>query len=113
MIKVGLNCDRKDLYDRINRRVDKMFEDGLEQEAIQLHPFSQLNPLNTVGYRELFEYFEGKISIEQAREKIKANSRKYARKQLTWFRRDPEITWFSPNMQDEIIEFIKVSLKEL
>lgn len=106
IIKVGLNCDRKVLYDRINQRVEKMFEEGLENEAIRLYPFRQLNSLNTVGYRELFDYFDGKINLAEAREKIKANSRKYARKQLTWFRRDPEITWFSPEMKDEIIAFV-------
>ncbi len=111
MLKIGLNCDREILYNRINQRVDTMFEDGLEKEATLLHPFSQLNSLNTVGYRELFEYFNGTITLEQAKEKIKANSRKYARKQLTWFRRDPEITWFTPGMKDEIIAFVNDQLK--
>ena len=111
IIKLGLNCDREVLYHRINQRVDKMFEEGLENEVNHLQPFSQLNSLNTVGYRELFEYFDGKITLEQAKEKIKANSRKYARKQLTWFRRDPEITWFTPGMKDEIIAFISERLK--
>ena len=106
IIKLGLNCEREVLYKRINQRVDKMFEEGLEKEVNHLQPFSQLNSLNTVGYRELFEYFDGKITLEQAKEKIKANSRKYARKQLTWFRRDPEINWFTPDMKDEIIAFI-------
>ena len=107
ILKIGLNCDRELLYERINQRVDKMFEEGLEKEANNLQPFCQLNSLNTVGYRELFEYFEGKITLEQS----KANSRKYARKQLTWFRRDPEITWFTPDMKDEIITFIDEQLK--
>ena len=111
ILKIGLNCDRELLYERINQRVDKMFEEGLEKEANNLQPFCQLNSLNTVGYRELFEYFEGKITLEQSKEKIKANSRKYARKQLTWFRRDPEITWFTPDMKDEIITFIDEQLK--
>lgn len=111
IIKLGLNCEREVLYERINRRVDKMFAEGLENEVFHLQPFSQLNSLNTVGYRELFEYFDGKITLEQAKEKIKANSRKYARKQLTWFRRDPEITWFTPVMKDEIIAFINEQVK--
>jgi len=111
ILKIGLNCDREQLYERINQRVDKMFEVGLEQEVNRLQSFSHLNSLNTVGYRELFEYFEGKITLEQAKEKIKANSRKYARKQLTWFRRDPEITWFTPVMKEEIIAFIREELK--
>ncbi|HEY3390080.1 MAG TPA: tRNA (adenosine(37)-N6)-dimethylallyltransferase MiaA [Prolixibacteraceae bacterium] len=105
IIKLGLNLDREVLYNRINQRVDAMFSEGLEEEAIGLYPFRQLNSLNTVGYRELFDYFDGKITLDEAREKIKANSRKYARKQLTWFRRDPEIKWFTPDMKDEIIEF--------
>ena len=111
ILKIGLNCDREILHNRINLRVDMMFEAGLEKEAFDLHPFSSLNSLNTVGYRELFEYFEGKISAELAREKIKANSRKYARKQLTWFRRDPDITWFTPQMSNEIIAFLNNRLK--
>jgi len=106
IIKIGINCDREILYRRINGRVDKMFEDGLEKEAFELYPYRHLNSLNTVGYRELFDYFDGKSTLEFAREKIKANSRKYARKQLTWFRRDQEINWFMPVMKDEIIAFI-------
>jgi len=113
IIKLGLNLDREILYNRINQRVEKMFEDGLEQEALNLYPFRYLNSLNTVGYRELFDYFDGKITIEVAKEKIKANSRKYARKQLTWFRRDPEIKWFTPEMKDEIIAYVNRQLDEL
>jgi tRNA dimethylallyltransferase len=111
IIKIGLNCDRKALYNRINQRVDRMFEDGLEQEVTDLYPFRRLNSLNTVGYRELFDYMDGTISLERARDKIKANSRRYARKQLTWFRNDPEITWFTPGMKDEIVVFINEQLK--
>ena len=110
ILKIGLNCERERLYERINQRVDLMFSEGLEEEAAQLHPFNRLNALNTVGYRELFEYFDGKITLEQAKEKIKANSRKYARKQLTWFRGDPEVTWFTPDMKEEIIEFINFKI---
>jgi tRNA dimethylallyltransferase len=106
IIKLGLNCDREVLYNRINQRVDAMFCEGLEKEALELYPFRHLNSLNTVGYKEIFDYFDGTITLDQARERIKANSRKYARKQLTWFRRDPEITWFSPGMKEEIIKFI-------
>ncbi len=113
IIKIGINCDRQMLYDRINQRVDKMFEEGLEKEANNLYPFSQLNPLNTVGYRELFEYFDGKGTLNEAIEKIKANSRKYARKQLTWFRKDPDINWFSPDQKNEIIKFISGQIKHL
>ena len=92
IIKIGLNRDREVLYNRINERVEAMFKEGIEKEAINLYPFRHLNSLNTVGYRELFDCFDGKITLEEAEEKIKANSRKYARKQLTWFRRDSEIT---------------------
>ncbi len=111
IIKLGINLDREVLYNRINLRVDKMFAEGLEQEARDLYPFRHLNSLNTVGFRELFEYFDGTISLEEAKEKIKANSRKYARKQLTWFRRDPEITWFTPGMKEEIIAFTNRQLQ--
>ena len=110
IIKLGLNLDRGDLYNRINQRVEKMFDEGLEQEARNLFPFRHLNSLNTVGYRELFDFLDGKMTIEEAKEKIKANSRKYARKQLTWFRRDTEITWFTPEMKDEIIAFANQQL---
>jgi tRNA dimethylallyltransferase len=111
IIKIGLNRDREVLYDRINRRVDLMFSDGLVKESQELYPFKDLNALNTVGYRELFDFFEEKITLMEAKEKIKANSRKYARKQLTWFRHDPEIRWFLPEMRDEIIFYIDRELK--
>ena len=113
IIKIGINRDRDILYNRINQRVDQMFEMGLEQEARSLYPFRHLNSLNTVGYRELFDCFDGKMSVEEAKEKIKANSRKYARKQLTWFRRDTEIQWFTPEMKDEIISFTNAQLNQL
>jgi tRNA dimethylallyltransferase len=112
IVKIGLNCDREILYNRINQRVDKMFIDGLVDEARILYPSRHLNALNTVGYRELFDHFDGKQTLNEACEKIKANSRKYARKQLTWFRRDPDITWFTPGMRDEIITFINRQLEQ-
>ena len=112
IIKLGLNRDREVLYNRINQRVDIMFSEGIEKEAIDLYPFRHLNSLNTVGYRELFDYFDGTITIEEAKERIKANSRKYARKQLTWFRRDPEIKWFTPDIKDEIIAYADQQLQE-
>jgi tRNA dimethylallyltransferase len=111
IIKLGLNRDREVLYNRINQRVDMMFDEGLEQEARSLYAFRHLNSLNTVGYRELFECFDGTITLAEAKEKIKANSRKYARKQLTWFRRDTEITWFTPEMKDEIISYANLQLR--
>ncbi len=106
IIRIGLNRDRNELYERINQRVETMFGDGLEQEARELYPHRELNSLNTVGYRELFDYFDGKITLEEAKEKIKANSRKYARKQLTWFRGDQEIHWFHPDQAEEILRFL-------
>jgi tRNA dimethylallyltransferase len=106
IIKIGLNLDRSQLYDRINNRVDEMMHNGLEQEARNLYPNRHLNTLNTVGYRELFDYFDGSCTLGEAVEKIKANTRKYARKQLTWFRKDPEIHWFHPDQEEGIIQLI-------
>ena len=105
-IKIGLNRDRSELYERINKRVDEMMHNGLEQEARNLYPNRQLNTLNTVGYRELFDFFDGACTLRDAVEKIKANTRKYARKQLTWFRKDPEIHWFHPDQQEAILKLI-------
>ncbi len=112
IIKIGLNRDRSELYERINLRVDKMMEAGLEEEARKVHHLHHLNSLNTVGYKELFAYFDGEIDKEKAIELIKRNSRHYARKQLTWFRRDPEITWFLPEQETDIIGFIEQKLEE-
>ena len=106
VLKIGLNRDRNELYDRINQRVDEMMTAGLEEEALSLLPYRHLNTLNTVGYRELFDYFDHQLSRAEAIEKIKANSRKYARKQLTWFRKDPDIHWFHPDQEAEILQFI-------
>ncbi|NQU88412.1 MAG: tRNA (adenosine(37)-N6)-dimethylallyltransferase MiaA, partial [Mariniphaga sp.] len=106
IIKVGLNCERQILYNRINLRVDKMIENGLIDEAHGVYPNKHLNALNTVGYKELFASFDGKISQEEAIQQIKNNSRKYARKQLTWFRKDKSIQWFEPGESEKIIEYI-------
>lgn len=106
MIKIGINQQREVLYERINQRVDLMMEAGLLEEAKRVYPYRELNSLNTVGYKELFAYFDGSCSLEEAVDLIKRNSRKYARKQLTWFRRDTEIQWFEPDQQDEIIAYI-------
>jgi len=106
-IKIGLNLGREELYERINRRVDQMMKDGLEEEARRVYSLRHLNSLNTVGYKELFAYFDGTTSKEEAFELIKRNSRHYARRQLTWFRKDKEINWFSPDQEDEIIQFIQ------
>ncbi|MEI7829491.1 MAG: tRNA (adenosine(37)-N6)-dimethylallyltransferase MiaA [Prolixibacteraceae bacterium] len=106
ILKIGLNRDRTELYDRINQRVDEMMAAGLEEEARNLFPYRDSNNMNTVGYRELFDYFGGLCTREEAIEKIKANTRKYARKQLTWFRKDPDIHWFHPDQETEIFNFI-------
>lgn len=111
VIKIGLDCDRAELHDRINCRVDRMIEDGLEEEVKKVYHLKHLNSLNTVGYREFFDYFDGLTSREKAIELIKRNTRRYARKQLTWFRNDPEITWFHPEKTEEIISFIEKKLR--
>ncbi len=105
-VKIGLRRDREDLYKRINRRVDAMISSGLEREANTLFEFRNLNALNTVGYKEFFDYFEGKISKEKAIELIKQDSRRYAKRQITWWARDSEIKWFHPDETDEIYSFI-------
>ena len=107
IIKIGLDAPRDILYDRINKRVDQMIIHGLEEEAKRVYPFKHLNALNTVGYKELFEYFDGVISRNEAIEKIKSNTRNYARKQLTWFRKDTEIQWFTINQENEIMNWIE------
>jgi tRNA dimethylallyltransferase len=107
IIKIGLNPEREELYERINRRVDRMMEEGLEEEARRVYSLRHLNSLNTVGYKELFAYFDGATTKEEAIDLIKRNSRHYARRQLTWFRRDKEINWFRPEQEEEIIQFIK------
>jgi tRNA dimethylallyltransferase len=106
IIKIGLTMDRNDLYEKINQRVDAMIQSGLIEEAKQLYQFKTLNALKTVGYSELFDYFDNKISLETAIEKIKTNSRRYAKRQLTWFRKDKSINWFYPYELNNIINFI-------
>ena len=112
IIKIALDCNRQELHNSINKRVDKMVEAGLEKEARSFYSQKHLNSLNTVGYREFFTYFDGEISKEKAIELIKRNSRRYARKQLTWFRKDQEMNWFDPNQVDEIIAFIENKISE-
>ena len=106
IVKIGLNLPREELYDRINRRVDQMMADGLLEEAQRLYPMRHLNALNTVGYKELFDYIDGRWSLEEAVERIKGNTRRYARKQLTWYKKDEHIRWFRPDETDNIIEYI-------
>ena len=100
IIKIGLKRDREELYERINRRVDEMMKNGLLEEARKVYPLRSLNALNTVGYKELFQYFDGHWTLEFATEKIKQNTRIYSRKQMTWFKRDKDIIWFSPSEID-------------
>lgn len=107
IVKIGLNRDREELYSRINRRVEKMVCDGLVEEARSVYPLRGLNALNTVGYKELFEFFDGKCTEQDAIFRIQCDSRKYCRKQLTWFRRDPQIQWFHPDNIEEIIKYIE------
>lgn len=97
IIKIGLTRDREELCNRINRRVDQMMTDGLLEEARRVYPYRHLNSLNTVGYKELFKYLDGEWTLDFAIEKIRRNSRVYARKQMTWFKRDPDIVWFHPD----------------
>lgn len=106
IIKIGLNRDREELYERINRRVDRMIEEGLIDEAKRVFPHRTLNSLNTVGYKEIFKYLEGEWTLEFAIEKIKQNSRIYSRKQMTWFKRDKDIHWFHPDQEAEILQSI-------
>ena len=110
IIKVGLNRKREELYDRINRRVLQMIDQGLLEEARSVYPKRGLNSLNTVGYRELFSYFDGEIPLDEAVRQIQSNTRRYMRKQLTWFKRDEEIMWFHPDNYKEILNHINNSL---
>lgn len=111
IIKIGLDRDREELYERINNRVLKMMEEGLEDEAKALYPFRGLNALNTVGYKELFAFFDGSINREEAVRQIQSNSRRYMRKQLTWFKHDEQIRWFHPDNIKEIINYLDCRLQ--
>ncbi len=111
IIKTGLDLPREELYNRINHRVDVMMDEGLLNEAKEVYPLRQLNALQTVGYRELFDHFDGNCSLEKAVDKIKQNSRHYAKRQLTWFKRDEAIKWFHPSQVLEIIEYISTQIK--
>ena len=106
IVKIGLNRHREQLYERINQRVLLMMENGMEEEARNVYPKRGLNSLNTVGYKELFDYFDGNIPREEAIRQIQSNTRRYMRKQLTWFKKDGDITWFHPDNIEEIINYI-------
>jgi tRNA dimethylallyltransferase len=106
IIKIGLTLPREELYNRINARVDRMMEEGLLEEARLMYPKRDLNALNTVGYKELFDYFDGRWPLEEAVERIKGNTRRYARKQLTWYKKDDRFRWFHPQDKEKIINYI-------
>jgi tRNA dimethylallyltransferase len=107
IIPLVLNMDREVLYDRINRRVDIMVQDGLVEEARGLYDLRHLNALKTVGYRELFTHFDGEWDLEMAIDKIKINSRRFSKRQVTWFKRDPLFQWFSPDQFEEVVTYIE------
>ncbi len=112
ILKIGLDLERGELYDHINKRADQMIAAGLEEEAKQMYPFRHLNALQTVGYSELFDYMDGKITRQIAIDLIKQNTRRFAKRQLTWFRRDKEIKWFHPEAHEEIIRYIEASIQK-
>ena len=109
-IKIGLNEERELLYDKINKRVDQMLQNGLLEEVKSVHQFKHKNALKTVVYKELFAFLEGKLSFEEAVEKIKVNSRRYAKRQLTWFKNDNEIEWYTPQQKAQIIPYIRTRI---
>ena len=106
IVKIGLNREREELYLRINKRVEKMVEDGLVEEARSVHPMKGVNALDTVGYREMFDYLEGRCSLDEAVTRIQGNTRRYCRKQLTWLKRDERIRWFHPDEEQEVLSYV-------
>ena len=106
IIKIGLNRPREEMYERINQRVIEMVKHGLIEETLAVYDKRSLNALNTVGYKEMFDYLDGLITLDEAIREIQSNTRRYMRKQLTWFKKDPDIHWFSPNDIPAIIRFI-------
>ncbi len=106
ILKIGMDRPREELYDRINKRVIDMIEKGLEKEARAMYPRKGLNALNTVGYKEMFAYFDGLIAREEAIRQIQSNTRRYMRKQLTWFKKDMDVKWFSPDNVEDILNYI-------
>ena len=111
-IKIALNTNRETLYQRINKRVDEMMAIGLEDEVKNLLPYKELNALQTVGYKELFDYFDGNTSLKQAIELIQQHTRNYAKRQLTWFRKDSDYTWFTPDDLKGVIDYIDSSIQK-
>lgn len=112
IIKVGLWRERDEMYERINTRVLNMMEEGLEEEARQVYPFRELNALNTVGYRELFSWFDGTIDKAEAVRQVQSNTRRYMRKQVTWFKHDDSIKWFNPDDKGNIIKYLEEKIRE-
>lgn len=106
ILKIGLNMDRSELYNRINLRVDRMMDSGLLDEVKELQPYKKYNALNTVGYSELFAYLDGETTLKEAVDQIKQNTRRFAKRQLTWFRRDDSTVWFEPGQDDAVIDYI-------
>ena len=112
VLKIGLDVERKILYERINNRVDEMMRNGLLEEAKSLFKFQNFNSLQTVGYKELFSHLDGNISLGEAVDLIKRNTRRYAKRQMTWFRKDKDIAWFSPADKDKIFSWIDSQVKK-
>ena len=112
LIKIGLNRNREELYERINRRVIQMVGQGMIEEALHVYPQRTLNSLNTVGYKELFEYLDGLTTLDEAIFKIQSNTRRYARKQLTWYKKDRDLRWFNPDNVEEILKYIHTALSD-
>jgi tRNA dimethylallyltransferase len=109
-LKIGLDLPRDELFERINHRVERMMDEGLLEEVRRLYPARDLNALKTVGYTELFSYLDGQLSLDEAVEKIKTNTRRYAKRQLTWFKKDHSIKWFRPDEYNEILSHIENQL---
>lgn len=112
IVKIGLNREREELYNRINSRVDQMMANGLLEEARSLYPMRQMNALNTVGYKEMFAYLDGTWTLDEAVERIKGNTRRYARKQLTWYKKDEQIRWFHPDQIEKIYSYISQNYEQ-
>lgn len=110
IIKIGLHRERPELFNRINLRADKMMDEGLLDEVKRVYKYKELNSLNTVGYKELFAYLDGQWPLQTAIEKIKRNTRIYAKKQMTWFKRDTDVHWFHPEQEKEILQYIKSTI---
>lgn len=106
ILKIGLNRDREELYERINKRVITMIDEGLIDEVSKLYNYRHLNSLNTVGYKEILDYLDGLLTLDESIRQIQSNTRRYMRKQLTWFKRDDSIKWFNPNNVEEILKYI-------